>query len=495
MDDLKKTFATLDRLDPPDLWADARGRLPRRTGPPESSPSRRVVAGIVAFAVFAAVAAFGWNAFRPTTGATHIFGPARGSALVLNVDAADQGAIPKATFSYGGARNTIPPQGGSLIRGANSIGYNLPGEIPAGTPIRVETDADAVTATASACCPAKRAMSLATAADPVGELPLDPGTYMLVFTVSWPDGTAEYTIFVDVLQAPTPAPSTSEPSSDAKLYLPPFFPSTDGWHVRDFGQVPRGAATGAWASNVPFDPRDLTDKAPAIPPYTIVALPSDGIVVTTEVTPWAFDPSEGAYPPGALDRLDLSKATLRAPTAEEPPGNYAVLEIPARYILVRVYFGTANPSAAMVAQAQSELDTLEIPPVCPVPSGPVFPQLSVTSGGPGTEVTVSGPVPQQGEDGSYIAPTGDMQVWWNFQGDLNDAGWTDLLPGGASPSPANEGVLTMVTHASIDGRCSWQATFAVPDVPPAAYPITVLSVGADSSSMAGPPLTFEVTGP
>ncbi len=307
--------------------------------------------------------------------------------------------------------------------------------------------------------------------------------------------TSRRWIWLAHVQGPSLVDLTATPTAPAATikYLPLFFSGTIGWHIQESGRAPLPWGSAAWASTVRFNPADLAPNAPAIPPTTIATLPPNGIIVTARVGPSDYDPSNGAYPPGALDGLDLSKARVRGPTAEEPPGNYTVMEIPNGYVLVRVYFGTAMPSAALVRQAQTELDTLQIPPVCPVPSGTYAPGLSVASGPPGTQVTVSGPVSYQGMYGTYAVAKEQMQVWWNFQSD-NSNRWTDLLPGGATPSPANGGSVTMVTSASIDGACSWQATFAIPDVPPGAYPITVLIVSGPGATGGGS-LTFEVTPP
>ena len=66
-------------------------------------------------------------------------------------------------------------------------------------------------------------------------------------------------------------------------YLPLLFVGTD-WNLRNGDPVIEGDATVAWASNVPFDERDPVPGTPAIPPWTIAALPPDGIVVTAEAT-------------------------------------------------------------------------------------------------------------------------------------------------------------------------------------------------------------------
>jgi hypothetical protein len=271
-------------------------------------------------------------------------------------------------------------------------------------------------------------------------------------------------------------------------YAMPFFPYHDGWHTRDFGFVPRGDATGAWASTTPFKAADRSDTAPAIPPATIAALPPDGIVVTVEATPWSFDPDLGPYPPAADRPLDLGQATLRGPTAEEPPGDYSILEIQPGYLLVRIYFGVANPSPDLVALAQRELDTVEIPPVCPMPATGGFGATpSATEGAPGETVTIDGPMPFQHEDGSYDHTGGNfMSAWWNASPD----DWEALSSSTATPSPATTGPLLRLGESG-RGACSFSIAFTVPDVPPGSYPIVVMQESPNSSTMEAA-LTFTV---
>jgi hypothetical protein len=296
---------------------------------------------------------------------------------------------------------------------------------------------------------------------------------------------------------PTPSPAPSMPASgDERVeYLPLLFVGID-WNLRSDDRVSEGDATVAWASNVSFDERDLTLRAPAIPPWTISSLPPDGIVVTALATPWAFDPAAGPFPPGSLDPFDLSAAHVRGPDAEEPPGDYSVYELQHHdYVLIRVYFGVTEPSAALVAQAQEALDHLEVPPVCPVPAeGPFGAEADPTQGTPGDQVELTGPMPFQHEDGSFDT-SGDTTIiaWWNA--DPED--WVELVSfsTGPLPSPAGQGPLLRLGEGGRDA-CSFTIPFEVPDVPPGDYSIVLLQeggTGSEAGATLEASLTFRVS--
>jgi hypothetical protein len=254
--------------------------------------------------------------------------------------------------------------------------------------------------------------------------------------------------------------------------------------------VERGSAAAAWASTIPFEEADRSETAPAIPPATIQQLPTDGIVVTALATPWSFDPELGPYPPAADEPLDLGQAILRGPEAEEPPGTYSILEIQPGYILVRVYFGIANPSPELIAEAQHELDTLEIPPVCPMVAKGDFvgATLSTTEGAPGDAVTIDGPMSFRREDGSFDHSGDDQRIaWWN----ASPEDWALLSSfSNVEPSPAEEGPLLRLGDGG-RGACSFSIGFTVPDVPPGDYPIVVLQEAGGGSTMEAA-LTFTV---
>ena len=160
--------------------------------------------------------------------------------------------------------------------------------------------------------------------------------------------------------SPTPAPQPGTLT----------FTGRDGWETWDRAAVEAHAPAVAWASTIPFDPTDLAEDAPAIPIATIAELGGDEardfdhIVVTALTVPSEYDPGVGSGRP-----TNLQHAAFRMPGPEEPPGDYAVLEIPAPPILVRVYFAVSLHETRvnglpdnMVDRAQAELDTLQITP-------------------------------------------------------------------------------------------------------------------------------------
>jgi hypothetical protein len=329
------------------------------------------------------------------------------------------------------------------------------------------------------------------------------GTSRIVVTAwigrasSQDDRTALASVIRSIAEAPGGGvvdggtPSAAPPAAFPAVYFPPTFEGADGWHNRDSGLAAAGAGAVAWASTTAFDPADISPKAPAIPPNTIAALPADGIVMVAEVTPWTFDPADGPWPASAEQPLDLSQAQLRGPVAEEPPGNYSVLELDNRYTTVRVYFGTDAPSAALIQQAQAELDRLRVPPVCPTPSkGGYEASLSVDSGAPGDTVTISGPMPIQGPDGSFDhAGQTSIAAWWN----VSPGDWTDLAPGATTPpSPAGSGPVVQLGEGGL-GACSFTISFTVPQAPPGTYPIVPIEQNPESATSL-PALTFRITG-
>jgi hypothetical protein len=140
-----------------------------------------------------------------------------------------------------------------------------------------------------------------------------------------------------------------------------------------------------------------------------------------------------------------------------------------------VYFGSVAPTEDQVRAAQDELDTLQVPPVCPVPSeGGYEATATPAEGAPGDTVTLTGPMPFQHEDGSYDR-TGSTVIiaWWNA--DPKD--WEYLSSFSANPpSPAGPGPLLRLGEGGI-GMCSFSITFTLPDVPPGEYPTALLQEG------------------
>jgi Tol biopolymer transport system component len=272
--------------------------------------------------------------------------------------------------------------------------------------------------------------------------------------------------------------SEGAPGPDDVVYLAPYLTGGQGWDLRSSRPARAGDATFAWASTIPFEPEH---EATAIPVNTITALPPDGIVVTALAVMSGYDLSLGPFP-FDVSGLSLTDAERRGPTAEEPRGEYAVLEIDAEPVLIRVFFGTPLPSGNLIERAQRVLDTLQLPPICPAPAeGGYGAALSADDGMPGDLVTVSGPMPFQREDGSYDT-SGDtrMIVWWNASSDT----WPYLSSfSEVEPSPAVEGSPLLRLGEAGGNVCAFSVPFRVPDVPPGTYPLVVLQEGGGSSAL------------
>jgi hypothetical protein len=286
-----------------------------------------------------------------------------------------------------------------------------------------------------------------------------------------------------------PDSSTSPPPSGSTdvAYLAPYLTGGKGWYTRSSCPARAGDATFAWASTIPFE---TEHAAIAIPANTIAALPPDGIVITVETVLSGYDPALGPFP-FDLSGLTLAGATKRPPYGEEPPGDYAVLEVYSEPALVRVYFGTPSASERLIDGAQRELDTLQLPPICPTPArGGYGAELSKDQGAPGELVTVSGPMPFQREDGSYdTSGQTRMIAWWN----ASEEDWPYLSSfSTVRPSPAVETSPLLRIGEGGGDSCSFSIRFIVPDVRSGDYPIVVLQEGSDSSAIEAS-LTFRVT--
>jgi hypothetical protein len=284
-----------------------------------------------------------------------------------------------------------------------------------------------------------------------------------------------------------PIPANVEPPQDEDVvYLPPRFGGAVGWFTKSSRPARAGDATTAWASTIPFEPEH---GAIAIPANTITTLPPDGIVLTALTVMSDYDSALGPFP-FDISGLALADAEQRRPTAEEPPGEYAVLELSSEPVLIRVYFGTASPSKRLVERAQEALDTLQLPPICPAPAGGGYgAELSAEEGAAGDQVTVSGPMPFQRKDGSYdTSGQTRMIVWWN----ASPKDWPYLSSfSNVDPSPAVQGSPLLRLGEGGGDTCSFSVSFTVPDVPPGTYPIVVLQEGGGGSSIEAS-LTFRV---
>jgi len=292
--------------------------------------------------------------------------------------------------------------------------------------------------------------------------------------------------------APSPSEVSDHPTAGGS-YLPPHLAGGNGWDSRSSGPVSATGQNGAyaWASTIPISEDDVRLRA-AIPPTTITELPPDGIVVTVEVVPSAFLDKSVPFPYADLS-FDLTQAKQRGPEAEEPAGNYSVLQMNDNEAatLVRVYFGSPSPSSSLIASAQAELDTLQLPPTCTVQGEGAHPvSISTTEASADDSLTLAGSVPFQREDGSFDeSGDGQMVAWWN----VAPKDWVGLASG-SSPSPAvgGEGVIRLGSAPM--STCTFAIPFSVPGVPSGDYPVLVLQQDGTGAALAGA-VQVHVSGP
>jgi hypothetical protein len=506
--ELRRKLESADRVRVPDLWdrIEARARVGRSEAVLEPARTQqRVAAAVVAFAVFAGAAAFAWLAFGDGPNRQARSHGEGGDALVMRVTAEPgQQEAPRATFVFGGSVRILPPQGGKgwnlddVV--FNAVGYALPADVPGGAPIRIESNATRVRIEASPCCPPEDAINL-IGDDGAGEVPTKPGEYMFVATASWPDGTAEYTIIIHVApttpasapSSPTDATSTEATTPRPQLYGSPSFQDAPGWDTYTTGRVKEGSNPLAWTANIGIDGRDLPIET-GFPLYTLQDLPPGGIVVTViSGEPWKAPIQPTRYTPVRDLPLQIKEGIVRRPEAEEPAGDYTVIDIDGivqeQALHVGVYIGSADPTPEQLEAAQHALNRLLVPPLCPATdrNAPDV-TLSTDTGVPGATINLSMRRPLYRKDGTYD-PFDRFEIWWNVRPDTAFA----LTPGSTvEPSPSGAGDVEKVAKIPPAGSCTAEGSFTVPNVPPGDYPIVVVDIGTDSLAVDGV-LTFHVT--
>jgi hypothetical protein len=148
---------------------------------------------------------------------------------------------------------------------------------------------------------------------------------------------------------------------------PARLPSRTGWYVGTSGgddARAEGEFTTSWAATIPY-----ADEWNALPPQeTLERLPRDGIVI------WVSLSRSNRFPPrlGGDETFPAREPPFSLAEFERRPGwEGQVRDLP-EYLLwgtvrgqynldLRVYFGRPEPTEAMLAEAQTMLDGLELP--------------------------------------------------------------------------------------------------------------------------------------
>ena len=144
----------------------------------------------------------------------------------------------------------------------------------------------------------------------------------------------------------------------------PVLQPRPGWYVKSTGAIPPASSASpqipvAAASTVPWSAKDVF---PSFPAGTLASLPSDGIVIyvmTSEGanTGWTFPTSQLPLRLSAPTQVNRSWEGQPSPQIVQ----YRILaQVNGAHLDAQVYFGTPNPDASLLAEAQSELDTLSL---------------------------------------------------------------------------------------------------------------------------------------
>lgn len=193
----QKQLGKLRAVEPPaDSWQRTETRPPSGDGFPP--PRQRIVAGIVAFGVFAAAGAFGWTAFRPSGSTT---GDAEGQAVQLEVRLQAAGSWTdghksSATMTVdgqpvavrsGGERYTVSDVSGEVMVDPVEFVDTEYVVLDPGSSMSVSHDADRVEAAVVADAKDKAGMPVDLAdSTPFGEVPA--GRWLLRIDARWQEG-------------------------------------------------------------------------------------------------------------------------------------------------------------------------------------------------------------------------------------------------------------------------------------------------------------------
>jgi hypothetical protein len=168
----------------------------------------RLLAGIVGVAVFAAAVAFSWDAFVETARDVDTFGGGadpEGPALTIIANAQPgQEHAPDARARYGEVEATIPVQGGDGWDIGNAFPAAMFGPheaaIPVGAPVVFESNAESVEVGFNQAYPDGDLVPQELSSTGMAALPSEPGEVLIQLSATWPEGRAEFSVFVNLYE-------------------------------------------------------------------------------------------------------------------------------------------------------------------------------------------------------------------------------------------------------------------------------------------------------
>ena len=217
----EKWWNELEKLRTVELPAGLDRRIaegPKGAALPGPSPRQRLVAGVVAIAVFAAAGLFAWNALRPTRRAVssvQTTPPAVGSG-VLTLSLMSGPQAPNASLSFGdqvqqGVRESYTwcDDAGQCVSGTADFATYPPVTeflpVPVGAQLDITGDATSMSLTALTTVDGQTVQS-------EGLVPTEPGRYAAKIDATWPHGNATFFFGIEVV--PEAASTDQDPVPD-----------------------------------------------------------------------------------------------------------------------------------------------------------------------------------------------------------------------------------------------------------------------------------------
>jgi hypothetical protein len=163
-----------------------------------------------------------------------------------------------------------------------------------------------------------------------------------------------------------PATDTEEASPAGEIGRLLRFNALPGWHVVAFPGDGHLMLPTAWAANVPFAPRDLSQPATVgYPSATTESLPKGGVLLVASLHVVSRNPLPvlHGYPEGPL-ALEFPKTWYEG----QQPGTSSAIaggKVNRQYINVSGVFGDEHPSRELLAEANDQLARLVITPAPP----------------------------------------------------------------------------------------------------------------------------------
>jgi hypothetical protein len=214
----QRELKKLRQLEPPSTTWSHVEEGPKGDGP-EASGARRLMAGVVAFVVFAAAGVLAWTAFGPGSDqSTFVLGEPeqeQESLIVSLLAGPDQ---PTGTLRFGSRTEPLRPLGFDWSDGNSSTIADAAYPefrqadflaIPAGTLLQVQGDAQSVRGHLGPPSDPFAFLQRLGVDDGSTPLALDPGKYIVVLEAVWPQGSAPFLVPIQVVRPPEASASPS----------------------------------------------------------------------------------------------------------------------------------------------------------------------------------------------------------------------------------------------------------------------------------------------